>query len=265
MKVSIYSTLWGLEERPDSFDIVDALSNWSLYADQISIACGDDFSMETVRKVADERGFPVTLTRTSFDFKTNGLAYGQTENAALQACEGDLLIQQNGDERLRVNRDILEHLYETLFSNPAYGSFFVPNIDLHGSVDKYSALGAKWYIHRPGLFRGPVNFGFKEDGRLSYDRSSSDELVDRNGNLLSTIPLYKGNSIQDLRAYVNAGMPIVYHLGYVEPSKRLARSLWWKKFWSETTGDENKHPTTVEEITSKETWVHGLPLWENRA
>jgi len=264
MKVSIYSTCWGLKERPESFDIVDALSNWSLYADQISIACGDDYSYDAIDKVANERGFPVTLTRTTFDFKTNGLAYGQTENAALQACDGQLLIQQNNDERIKLDKNKLEIFYEILQSNPQYGSFFIPTIDLYGSLDRYSEWKKKWYIHREGLFRGPVNFAFKKDGKLDYNKSSSDELISRDGNLLPTIDLFKGQTIEDLRAYVADGMPIIYHLGYVSYEKRLQKSLWWKEFWTRTTLDENKHPTSVEEIAARETKLHGLPLWEGR-
>ncbi len=263
--VAIYSTIWGLEKSPNSFDIKGALANWALYAQHISIACGDEFSRDFVEKIANENGFPVSCIKTNFDFKEDPFAYGKTENEALQNCQGDTLIQQNMDERIRINKDILFKLSDLLLNNPTIGAFFVPTIDLYGDVNKYLApIKAKWYIHKEGYFRGPVKFGIKENGYPDYHKTSTDELIDRNGNLVPTVKLLENSSIEGLREYVNQGMPIVYHLGYLDFKERLERSLWWKSYWEKATGgDSNQHPTSIEEIAQKETQEHGLPIWDS--
>ncbi len=263
MKVSFYTTIWGLEARPNSFNMDEAFANWSVYADEISVACGDDYSLDYVERLANEKGYPVHVIRTTFDFASDGQAYGKTENAALQNCSGEILVQSNADERFRVDKNRLQILGEQLLLNPTVGAFFVPTIDLYGSVDRFVSLGKKWYIHKPGYFRGPVNFGFKEDGRIDYNKSSTDELIDRNGNLAPTVDLLPGMTIESLREYVRRGMPISYHVGYVQFAERLDRSLWWRSYWERTTGDQNRHPTSIEEIAARETKEHGLPLWES--
>lgn len=264
MKISIYSTLWNLKSHPNSFDVKGALSNWSFYADEISVACGDDYSRDRIERVAQENGYPVKTIRTDFDFSADPFAYGKTENAALQNCSGDLLWQQNFDERCRANKDVLLELGERLLVSPVIGAFFVPVINLYGSYGRYIDIGRKWYLSKPGYQRGPVNFGIKADGHPDYHKTSTDELIDRNGNLAPTYPLIDDLSIESLRAYVARGLPITYHLGYVDFKERLDRSLWWKSFWERATaGDENQHPTSVEEIAARETKEHGLPLWES--
>lgn len=262
MKISIYSTLWGVEARPKSFDIPGALANWSYFADEISIACGDDYSRDAIERVAQANGYPVKTIRTDFDFSSDPFAYGKTENAALQNCSGDLLWQQNFDERCSADKNTLAYLNETLLHNPLLGAFFVPVINLYGSRDRYLDIGRKWYLHKQGYQRGPVNFGLKTDGHPDYNKTSTDELIDSKGNLVATYPLIEDLSIESVQAYVKRGMPITYHIGYLDFKERLDRSLWWKSFWEKATaGDENKHPTSVEEIAARETKVHGLPLW----
>lgn len=264
MKISIYSTLFRYADNKGGFDIKGALSNWAFYADEISVACGDDYSRDEVERIANENGYPVTAIRTDFDFTSDHFAYGKTENAALQNCSGELLWQQNFDERCRADKNALLELGERLLVNPTFGAFFVPVINLYGSYDKYLDIACKWYLHKPGYFRGPVNFGIKADGHPDYHKTSTDELIDRNANLVPTLRLLDDLSIESLSAYVARGMPVTYHLGYVDFKERLDRSLWWKAYWQKATGgDENQHPTSVEEIANRETKEHGLPLWES--
>lgn len=267
MKVSIYSTAFNLgTPRGASFDVLGAMSNWDVYADEISVACGDDESSIRVQEAAVAAGVrdKLKVTRTSFDFTSDSYAYGRTENAALQACTGDLLIQQNMDERIRVDKVKLEVMHDILNHQSANGvaAFWVPTIDLYGSHEQcLPSVNKKWYVSRPGLYRGPVRFGIKDDGRPCYDRTSTDELIDQHGNLVPTVSLLDDYSVDSLKPYVAHGWPLVYHLGYVSLTDRLERSLWWKAFWERASGDPNQHPTSVEEMARKQTVVHGLPLW----
>lgn len=242
-----------------NFDVRGAISNWSHYADEISIAvnrCPDTI------KIIEEIGNPkVKIIETDIDFDTEPLAYGKILDSALQACTGDLLIQQDADERFRVNKDLLPKLHKRLKDNFA-ASFFIPTIDLYGDKESYVNISRKWYCHLPGYKRGPVNFGFKENGRIDYNKSSSDELVNQNGDLLPTINLFSGNGIEDLQIYVNQGLPVSYHLGFLNLTDRCERAAWWSEFWTRATGgDKNNHITDINELLKRETKKHNLPLW----
>lgn len=266
MRVSCYSSAWGLATPAgSSFDVRDALANWAVYADEISVATGDEESRTIVLDTARALGVldrmvvtPVSYDRTGAD----PFAYGKTENAALQACTGDLLIQQNLDERLRVDPARLRELHGILMARPDVSAFWVPTIDLYGSDDRcLPSPSRKWYCHRAGLSRGAVSFGIKPDGRPDYNVTSSDELTNGRGDLVPTMTLIQDLSLPTLRQYVAAGWPISYHLGYRDLAHRLDRSLWWKSFWEKASGDPNQHPTSVEQMAAKATVPHGLPLW----
>lgn len=264
MKVSVYSTGWDIVSK--AFDYKSALDNWFTFADEVCVAVPSidtDESGGAILAHANERGYNVRVVRPSFSFTDDPFAYGKTENAALQACTGDLLIQQNLDERMRVTRGRLEELHAILQQRYDISAFWVPTIDLYGSAEQYlPSVKAKWYIHRPGLFRGACREGIKPDGRPDYNKTSSDELLDMMGNLVATAALIPDPRVEALQPYVAAGWPLVYHLGYLSLKDRLDRSIWWKSFWETATGgDKNTHPTSIEELAAKATQPHNLPLW----
>ena len=163
-----------------------------------------------------------------------------------------------------VSKPALHYLSLALSDTSA---FWVPTIDLYGSKDKcLPYINKKWYIHGSGLYRGAVNFGLKPDGRPDYNQTSTDELIDIQGQLVPTTMLVYGSSFDSLARYVAAGWPLVYHLGYLNLSDRLERSIWWKSFWEKATGgDQNKHPTTMAELANREVIEHGLPLWPTKS
>lgn len=265
MKISIYSTAWNVIKH--SFDYKGALDNWAYYADEISIAIGisEDDTYNVIESYAKEKGYPVSLVKTEFDFTSDSFAYGKTENAALQNCTGDILIQQNLDERLGGNKDLIKQLGEHLYRTPFIDAYYVPVINLYGSYKSYLDIAGKWYVHKKGFFRGAVKFGIKEDGKPDYNKTSTDELIDAEGNLVRTMPLINEGTIEVLKGYASTGMPLVYHLGYVDFKERLDRSVWWKQYWEKATGgDTNKHPTSVEEIANRETKEHGIALWPKK-
>lgn len=265
MKISVYSTAWSILKY--HFDYKSALDNWSTFSDEISIAVGTsaDDTYNAIGSYAFEQGYRVRLIRTAYDFDNDPYAYGKTINAALQNCTGDIMVQQDLDERMLVTREKLNQLHHTLLCRWDINAFFVPTIDLYGSKEKYLNIGRKWYVHGPNLFRGPARTGIKADGRPDYNKTSTDELLDVTGNLAPTASLLDDLSIESLRIYVAGGGPLVYHLGYLDFKERLDRSLWWKNFWEKATnGDKNTHPTSVEEMAAKESKEHGLPLWKSR-
>lgn len=263
MRIGVYSTFWNALKH--SFDYKSALDNWSSFSDEISIAVGisEDDTYGALEAYAKERGYPVTLTRTAFDFANDPFAYGKTENAALQACTGDVLVQQNGDEKMLVKRERLEEMGQYLHRDLHTRAFWVPTIDLYGTPERcLPYVHKKWYVHGQNLFRGPARHGIKPDGRPNYDLTSTDELVSITGDLVPAVTILQDYSLSALKPYVDAGWPLVLHCGYLSFGERLSRSLWWKSFWERATnGDKNTHPTTIEEMAAKESVEHGLPLW----
>lgn len=267
MRVSCYSSAWGLATPAgSSFDVRDALANWAVYADEISVATGDEESRTIVLDTARALGVldrmvvtPVSYDRTGAD----PFAYGKTENAALQACTGDLLIQQNLDERLVADPARFPILLHALKGHPDHPAFWIPNLDLYGSPDRcILPCSRKWMVHLPGLQRGAVSFGLKADGRPDYNRTSTDELLDAHGNLVHALSIIQDLSLASLKEYVADGWPLTMHIGYISLGNRISRSRWWSDYWVRATGgDENQHPKTVEEMAARATVPHGLPLW----
>lgn len=266
MKVSVYSTLWGAKTK--HFDVAGALANWATFADEIVVAVplsDTDDSASLLTGLAAEHGYPVHVVRTEFDLSgADPLAYGKTENAALQACTGTLLCQQNADEVMRVRRDRLEQLDATLQQRWDIRAFWVPTVDLYGSRQKaLSQTKTKWYLHGRGLFRGACKQGIKPDGHVNYDVSSSDELLTVTGDLAPAAALLPPpHTFENLREYALQGWPISFHLGYLSLIDRIDRSREWREYWIRASGgDKNSHPTSIEELAARETVEHGLPLW----
>lgn len=263
MKISIYTTAWNAIKY--GFDYKDALDNWALYADDISVAVGPsmDDTLDAFLAYAKEKNYPVSIVTP--DFKTDDpFFYGKMENAALQNCKGDILVQQNLDERWCGDKDKLLLLGEHLKLDQ-FDAYFIPTIDLYGAKEKFSHIGAKWYIHRRGLYRGAVHFGIKDGGLPDYHKTSTDELIDKDKNLVRTVELCRGRDIETVQKYVATGMPYTFHLGYLSLKDRAERAVWWKAFWEKATGgDENSHQTSVEELLKRASEDHDLPLWKTK-
>jgi len=261
VKISFYSTAWNLLKY--HFDFKGALDNWSLYADEIVVGLGpsEDDTVVALETYGRLRGYNLKLVPTTFS-PDDPFMYGKILNAALQACTGDILIEQDIDERWWGNKETLVYIGERLLAHPQAKAVFVPTVDLYG--DKYHAVRAsrKWYIHKRGLFRGAVSFGIKPDGRPDYNKTSTDELLDRDGNLVPTLSLLPDPiTLESLKPYVAQGLPLSFHLGYINLHDRAERAVWWKAFWERATGDPNNHITDVNELLKRETKEHGLPLW----
>ena len=95
-----------------------------------------------------------------------------------------------------------------------------------------------------------------------YNKTSTDELIDKDGNLLPTFPLNKIKDNLNELNYFKSGLPFTYHLGYVDLNERVKRNEFWKNFWEKATGgDSNTHSLNIEDYTSKTVSPHNLELW----
>jgi hypothetical protein len=261
MKLSIYSTAFNAVKN--NFDFKGALDNWFYYADEVCISVNksEDDTFEQIYEYGKQKNYSLVINRTSFDYN-DPFCYGKIENSALQSCSGDILIQQNLDERWAGDKTRLLELCGDLHETSAYKALFVPTIDLYGSLLDYLNIGQKWYIHQRGLSRGAVNFGIKQDGKPDYNKTSTDELIDNNRNLVPTCVLLSPLDIDNLREYAKAGWPFTFHLGYLDFKDRIERAKWWKEFWEKATGgDKNTHPTDIKELLARKATPHLLDLW----
>jgi hypothetical protein len=264
--VGLYSCAWNVIKN--NFDYKDAITNWLLFADTITIAvnistCEDD-TYNALNEYIKTNKFPVKLIKTYFE-KSDPFMYGKIVNSALQNIQADLFIHQDLDERLVGSKNMLFPIYNYIIENRVK-ALFVPTIDLYGSKEKaLPEVKGKWYIHLPGLFRGAVKFGVKENGLPDYNKTSTDELIDEQGNLVPTISLLNDKSFIGLSHYVKGGLPLSQHIGFLNLQERLPRNYFWSEFWTNATGgDKNSHALTIEELANRETQKHGLPLWENK-
>jgi hypothetical protein len=261
MKISIYSTAFNVIDN--DFDYEDAIRNFAFYADEVCLAINKskDDSSNVIKKFVKDNNFNVKIIDTEFEY-TDPFCYGKIVNSALQACTGDICILQDLDERFGGDKTYLIKLCEQLLSIDQAKAFFVPVINLYGDFDHYKDIAFKWYIHKSGLYRGAVNFGIKDNGRPDYNKTSTDELIDGDSNLVPTINIVNALQIQDPYEYIQKDYPFVYHLGYTDLNNRVKRNHFWKGFWEKATGgDQNTHSLNVNDLIGKEYPKHNLKLW----
>lgn len=262
MKISIYSTAFNVIKN--KFNYEDAIKNYLYYADEVCIAINisEDRSLEIITAYINENHFnSVKIIPTNFSYD-DPFCYGKIVNAALQECTGDICILQDLDERFGGDKSKLIHLSTQLLKSLDVKALFIPVINLYGDFDRYKDTAFKWYIHKRGLFRGAVNFGLKENGLPDYNKTSTDELIDKNKNLVPTVNVLQATNIYDPIQYMKLDYPFVYHLGYTDLHKRIVRNYFWKNFWEQATGgDENNHSLNVKDLLGKEYPKHNLKLW----
>ncbi len=268
MTISSYCGAWNLIKQ--NFDIKDYLDNMFYYVDEAVVALNtsEDNSLEILTKYRQDTGRNLKIVETNFSYD-DPFCYGKIVNTALQACSGDICCLIDGDERISGALDKFKDFCQKLHEQDNVKSLMIPVMDLYGSLETYSKLGFKWYIAKKGLYRGAVNFGIKENGRPDYNLTSTDELTDKDGNLVNSRNmvqlLYNRPEINnsDIIEYMKAGYPHIFHLGYVKFEDRVNRNnTFWIKYWENATlGDKNNHAKTIGELEKKEAFEHGLPLW----
>jgi hypothetical protein len=262
MKISVYTTLFNIDKYfPDYQEFIN---NVLLIADELVIATLDNIndidllSKETLR---DDRIRVISrpdLKPFTPDFD------GQMKNASLQACTGDVMIQIDADERFSPDAAQWKKLCAFFLQRPERACW-VPVVNLFQDKFHASDIGKKWYLHKPGLFRGVVNFARNEDGTHDTNKSDSCELIDKDGNLVSAlqyVPFGVGIPDEGLAILINdEKMPFIYHLGWLDLDRRInIISDHWQKQWDAEAGKPVELPKNKEEI-KREVFEHKLPLW----
>lgn len=253
MKISIYSTAFNIIKN--DFDYEDAIRNFLYYADEVCIAINksEDNSSGVIKKFILDNNLNVKVIDTNFSYE-DPFCYGKIVNAALQECTGDICILQDLDERFGGKKEYLIKICENFLKLDQVKALFVPVINLYGDLYHFKDINFKWYIHKSGLYRGAVNFGIKDNGRPDYNKTSTDELIDSNSNLVPTLNVVQALGLNDPYQYIVNQYPFVYHLGYTDFHKRVKRNHFWKNFWENATGgDKNTHS-----LNEKDLEINGL-------
>lgn len=220
--ISIYTSAFNLVKN--KFDYKHSIQKFSNFANEVVIAINSssDNTLIEIQKLSNELG---NLKVVSCDFSYDDpWMDGKIKNYALQHTTQLIKIGLDMDEYIPLHQKSLWlDLADNLLCD-TYMCYMIASLNLYKDFNHYYSIGHKWYLHKGGLFRGPVNFARKSDGTVDTSKSDTCELIDKNGNLVKSRMF--DNSIESLR---QGKTPYVVHTGYVDLEARLIRN---KNFWS---------------------------------
>lgn len=259
---SIYTSAFNVLKNV--FDYKEALDNFSAFADEVVVAVNtsDDGTLVAIQKHAFGND-KIKVIQTDFSYSDPDLD-GKVKNAALQETTEPFKIGLDLDERIPLsNRPSWVYAAELLEPVDNVFAAMVSSIDLYKENTLCKGVGAKWYLHKKGLFRGVVNFAKNSDGTHDITKSDSCELLDSEGNLVpsaSFAPI--GLPIPEaLYILKSKGSPYVLHYGYVDLDRRAKINReFWKNHWSVEAGKPIDVATTVTELEKFPVFEHGLSL-----
>jgi hypothetical protein len=225
--ISIYSSAFNL--ITNNFNYIFAINNFCNIADEvvISVNTSQDNTLEELEKQQDKfSNLKIISSEISYD---DPLLDGKIKNYALQNTSHNtpIKISLDMDEYIPLwQKPIWLNLATQLLQDTCL-CYMIPSINLFKDKNHYFSITPKWYMHKLGLFRGPVNFARKNNGYIDTNKSDSCELIDANGNLVpsKTAPC-------DIESLEKHNLPFVVHTGYLSLENRLLRNEnFWKKHW----------------------------------
>lgn len=251
---SIYTSAFNLIKN--NFDYVESINNFCRFADEVVIAVNksEDNTFEALKSLNLNN---LKLIETNFSYQ-DPLLDGKIKNEALQNTKEEFKIGLDMDEYIPLwQKDIWVNLaYQLRFDT--YDCYMIPSINLYKDKEHYFSIGHKWYLHKSNLFRGAVNFARNQNGTVDTSRSDTCELIDSNGNLISSKMF--DNDINSLRSKI---VPFVVHNGYLNLQDRILRNKnFWKEHWKiESGGIEPTHKVhEFLEDFSERYYQHNLDL-----
>jgi hypothetical protein len=233
MKLSIYTSAFNLHKNGFA-DWEKSFESFSEFADEVVVAINtsEDSTLQSVEALPFSN---IRIVKCDIPY-TDPLLDGKLKNRALQACSGDILVQLDMDEYIPLwQKDMWYSLGRYLLCFDGIDCFMIPSLNLYKDKNHYKDISQKWYMHKRGLFRGPVNFARKKDGTIDTSKSDGCELIDSNSNLVR----WANTS----HAIDNNDCPFVVHTGYLDLQARLKRNKeFWLQHWlTESGGDKPPH------------------------
>ncbi len=271
--ISIYSSAFNLLKN--NFDFEDSVRNFTSFADEVVVCVNtsEDDTYRVLTQLSKDGGGKLRVIESSFSYDDPSLD-GKIKNEALQNTTHEMKIGLDMDERIPVRH---KNKWIDLFDEMSYfphKAVMIPSLNLWGSretikgdpIEHRNSL--KWYLHKGGLFRGPVNFARRSDGTIDTSKSDTCELIDDRGNLVQT-KRYIWPEISTMEEYLDAienKGTFIYHLGYESFENRVDRNqnFWYKHWRTESGGESPKHKVhmNTNEFSGK-VIEHNLKYWND--
>lgn len=167
---------------------------------------------------------------------------GKVKDAALQACDGEVLVQLDLDERITLNqRALWRHYAAHLLTLPEVDCFMIPTVDLWGSMDTIRAdahIGSKFRMHKRGLHRGVLPEAWLP-GHTHFrtDMSDSTELLRPDNTLARAMQVVPYHLCHPAMTSLLNGWPYTVHYGYLSFDQRVrVNKAIWARHWEERSG-----------------------------
>lgn len=243
--LSIYSSAFNLIKN--NFDYKTSIDNFCNLANEVVIAINksEDETFESLKSfLSIYNNLKILQTDISYD---DPLLDGKIKNEALQATSEEFKIGLDMDEYIPIQqKEMWENLaYQLRFDD--VDCYMMPSLNLYKDKNHYFSITSKWYLHKSNLYRGPVNFGRKNNGTVDIAKSDTCELIYQNGELVKS--KFLPNDIQLLR---QKNVPFVVHTGYLNLDNRILRNKnFWIKHWEIESGGEkpnHKVHSSIEEF-----------------
>lgn len=230
--ISIYTS--GFNLLKNNFDYLFAIDNFSQFAAEV-VVCINTSEDDTAKTIFNLKSIYHNLHVIESNFEyTDPLLDGKIKNHALQHTTMPIKLGLDMDEYVPLwQKELWQQVAEQLLNDDCL-AYMIPSINLYKDWNNYFSITPKWYLHKSGLFRGPVNFAKKLNGTIDTSRSDSCELIDNHGNLVMTKT--SPTNINDLRTL---SYPYVIHTGYLSLENRLLRNKnFWQEHWLVESGGE---------------------------
>jgi hypothetical protein len=229
--ISIYSSAFNLVTN--KFNYIFSIDQFCQFADEVVVAVNSsiDNTLQELHNLSYDN-LNIISTDISYD---DPLLDGKIKNEALQHTKHPVKIGLDIDEYIPLSQKNMWYALSDMLLQDNCMCYMIPSINLYKDCYHYFSITPKWYLHKSGLYRGPVNFAKKDNGYIDTNKSDTCELIDINSNLVpsKTTPC----DIGSLRA---GGCPFVVHMGYLSLEDRLIRNQnFWSKHWLIESGGQN--------------------------
>lgn len=273
MSFSIYTSAFNVLNG--RFPYFDALQNFCGFAEEVIVAVNksEDNTLDAINlsfEELDNNGFKCKkkIVETDFSYEDPWLD-GKIKNAALQQTTNKWKIGLDLDERIPLKAKVKWNMAAMILDRSPFDAYLIPSLNLWGDYyhirwDSERKIDFKWYLHKEGLMRGPVNFGRKSDGCVDIEKSDTCELIYKNGDLVRATSLIDKSCYDGLENYLSfiRDNLFVFHLGYANFKDKVHRyETFWKKHWEVESGIEHNKPIEESSLGHHKVYLHGLNLW----
>lgn len=236
--ISVYHSAFNLNKHGFT-GWQDCLRKSCLFADEvvvaINVSTSTDDTENAVEEILKKEAKSWKIVPTFFD-SNDPWFDGKIKNAALQSCTKEFKVQLDLDEYIPTwQRPLWDNICFKLKFDQTASCLAVPSIDLYKDLNHYKSINHKQYLHKGLAYRAPQIGARKPDGTINTLMSDGCDLVDENGNFISTKAL--DNSLDALQSNQ---VPFVVHLGYVDLKSRLKRNHeFWHEHWHVESGGQS--------------------------